>query len=122
MTQLNRFSPAASFGDKFFGLSAKERVIGVPANSLSGGFTVPDRERFGTNHVFLADDGGLPQATQTQQSTATTAVLAPEGSPSTAADPTHAPQHREAQKGLLTTLGLGALACFAIMYFAGKKH
>ncbi len=85
MPALNRFTPAAAFGDKFFGMSAKERVIGIPANSLSGGFTVPDRERSGTRHVYLSDDGGLPQATQTQQDSATATVSAPEGSPQSAA-------------------------------------
>jgi hypothetical protein len=107
MPALNRFTPAAAFGDKFFGMSARERVIGVPANSLSGGFTVPDRERAGTQHVTLADDGGLPQATQTQQNSATAVVSAPEGSPQSKAATAPGPSTQTLAVGFgLAMLGL----------------
>jgi hypothetical protein len=94
MPALNRFTPAAAFGDKFFGMSARERVIGVPANSLSGGFTVPDRERAGTQHVTLADDGGLP-------------VSAPEVSPQSKAATAPGPSTQTLAVGFgLAMLGL----------------
>lgn len=121
MATLNRFSPAASFGDKFFGMSAKERVVGVPANSLSGGFTVPDRERAGTKHFYLGDDGGLPQASQTMQISATTPLLAPEGSPltTTPADNSSAPVASAKPQYFMY---LGILAAGYFLFASAKKR